>query len=200
MPETVEGLSDKEVLVLLQGWKYLSAIRGFKSVDHEVIASSYESVTVKTTIIWAGNYETSYKDVAFSALATASLNNTNSFAKNYLAEIAENRGLCRAIRGFLRIPIVGFDEVGPSIENGVSSSSEYDDITVSPTSPHFVLKRKLGEYGISWEVFKANCIKRNIDGAEEWTDLTKIPSGLIFNMIGKLEEGHKRKLTVKTEE
>ena len=194
LPTTTEGLSDKEVLVLLQGWKALSGFRQYKSVNHDVISASRESVTVKTTIVWKGNYETSYEDVSFSALATASLDNTFSFAKNYLAEIAENRGLCRAIRGFLRIPIVGFDEVGPSSANETSNDQESNNNTLSPIHACYPLQRKLDDYGISWEIFQASCVNKGVEGADSWTDIAQIPPNIVRGLIGKLIEKHEEKL------
>ena len=193
LPTTTEGLSDKEVLVLLVGWKQLLNFREFKSVNHDVISVSRESVTVKTTIIWKGNYETGFEDVSFSALATASIDNTFNFARNYLAEIAENRGLCRAIRGFLRIPIVGFDEVGPQSESE-ANTSEGDMPIINKSKYHAVLQQKMIEYNISWDTLKTNLVAKKYKDAENWNTLLDIPSTEIWAIVGRMDIRHKEKL------
>src|SRR6266404_7655338 len=113
IPKTSDVLPENELLVLLMGWRLIGSIRGYTSVDHQVIETSPESVTVKTTVCWIPNYETGYERVCSSSIASASLATTSSFAQNYLAEIASNRGFSRAVREFLRVAVLGFDEINP---------------------------------------------------------------------------------------
>lgn len=183
VPKTIEGLDDKEILVLLAGWKWLAKVRGFKSVAHTVLESKPDSAVVKTTVCWRGNYETNNEDICYSALATASINNTESFAQNYLAEIAENRGLSRATRGFLNISLVGADEVGPNKNREEQATSEF-----KPTEPHGVLQNKLKEHGKSFEKFKQEWIKLKHPEAEAWESIGDIPKQdvwVILEMIKK---------------
>ena len=108
----ISKLEDKDLLILLGGIKELAQIRGFKSVGYSIPSATPIYVMAACTIAWVGNYETNNEDIIFEALADASPDNTQSFAKNYLAAIAENRAFVRCVRNFLKINIVGQDEVG----------------------------------------------------------------------------------------
>src|SRR6266446_2588796 len=50
IPKTSDGLPENELLVLLMGWRLIGSIRGYTSVDHQVVNESPESVTIKTTV------------------------------------------------------------------------------------------------------------------------------------------------------
>lgn len=197
VPDSIENLSDKEMIVLLTGYKTLAAIRGFRSVDHQIVSASHESVTVQTKISWIGNYETDFRSVDYTALATASLSNTYSFCKNYLAEIAQNRGEVRAIRGFLRIPILGSDELGPQNEDdNVNAKNESNS---NPVSPHSVLQKKMTEKNISFDKIKSTSLsKKNSDGsckfpdAEKWESVLNIPVAIVLEILNNLAAKEKK--------
>jgi len=168
VPKTVEGLEDNQILVLLAGWRYLARVRGFKSVTHEVLSAADDLVIGKTTICWRGNYETGHEDICFSALATASVNNTTDFGQYYLSEMVENRGFSRATRGFLNIALVGADEI-----SDIKEKQPIQEFKL--TQPHGVLQKKLEERGKSFEKFKAEWIKLGHNEAEEWNSIGDIP-------------------------
>ena len=170
------------------------------------INSSFELVTVKTTIVWIPNYETNFEEVSYSAIATASLNNTFSFAQKYLGEIAANRGECRAVRGFLRIPILSFDEIGPKDSKNKSGSYESsggDDSQVNPAGPHAALERRLQEKGKSFDALKKKLSKDDafissssteekplsVEDVESWENISSIPVGLVIKILGYLAKG-----------
>ena len=184
VPKTVEGLDDNQILVLLAGWRWLARVRGFKNVAHEILSAADDVVLGKTTVCWRGNYETNDEDICFSALATASVNNTTGFGQYYLAEMAENRGFSRAVRGFLNIALVGADEISEIKEK--QSVQEF-----KLTEPHGVLQKKLEERGKSFTKFKAEWIKLGHDEAEEWDSIGDIPIKdvwVILEMIKKKEK------------
>jgi hypothetical protein len=181
VPRTIDGLDDKEILVLLAGWRWLARVRGFKSIEHQILECNPESVVVKTTVCWRGNYETNNEDICFSALATASVLNTASFAQQYLAEIAENRGFSRAVRGFCNISLVGFDEINP--EGDKNSPA----IETEPNKPHGVLQRKLEERGKTFEKFKSEYVKRNPEAAE-WQSINDIPLKEVWDILEAIKK------------
>lgn len=183
VPDSIDGLADKELLVGLQGYKMVAFLRGFKKVKHKIVSASSESVTIETKIIWIPNYETNFQEVSYTALATASLSNTYNFAQYYLAEIAQNRGECRAIRGFLRIPILASDELGPQKpeeENVVNK--------MQPGGPHATLQKKLDEKNIKWDKFKSFCIGKNVDNAEKWEDILSVDPGQVLNLLNLMNQ------------
>lgn len=180
VPDSTDGLPDNQLICLLFGYKWLAATRGFTSVNHKIISASLDSVTVRTRIKWIANYETKFREVTYDALATASLSNTFDFAQNYLAEIAQNRGECRAIRGFLRIPILASDELGPQKED---NSGPAANDKLQPGSPYVTLQKKLNDKNTPFDKFKNFCIGRKIENSDKWNDLFSIDAGQIVNLI-----------------
>ena len=134
-------LKDKDLCIMLGGLKELAQWRGFTSVRYDVVNASPEYVAMACEISWIKNFETNnilekespsshIESILFSSVADAHFGNTRSFAKNFLAAIAENRAFSRAVRNFLRINIVSDIELGEV--KGVS----FEDI-----------KEKLGKAG-----------------------------------------------------
>lgn len=184
VPESAEGLKDKEVLILLPALKEVAKLRGYSRVDHKAIITGPEYVSIKTTITWLPNFETDFRFVEFSSLASAHLGNTDSFAQRYLVEIAENRGFCRAVRNFLGIHIVAQDEV---------SKDQGEDSAVTMTkkfSPQQLLEDKLGEKGITFDKFLVSMQKLGED-TSAWKAFKDVPDEKIFLALNKIAEKEK---------
>ena len=178
----VTKLPDNKLLILLGGLKKLARLRGYSSVNHEVVHASEHLVTVKTTITWIPNYETDNRVIQFSALADAHGRNTDKFTRYYLAAIAENRGLVRVIRNFLGINIAGQDELGAAKVKEVA-----DEATASGQGLD-VLTTMLSVNDISFSAFQNRMIKEEVEGAAEWENLTSIPEVQIFDIIAIVEK------------
>lgn len=177
----VTKLPDNKLLILLGGLKRLARLRGYSSVNHEVVHASEHLVTVKTTITWIPNYETDGRVIQFSALADAHGRNTDKFTRYYLAAIAENRGLVRVIRNFLGINIAGQDELGAKVKEVA------DEATANGQGTE-VLATMLSVNEISFSAFQNRMIKEEIEGAAEWENLTSIPETQIFDIIAIVEK------------
>ena len=147
----ISKLEDKDLLILLGGIKELAQIRGFTCVSYDVPEAGPNYVIASCYINWIGNYETSNVDVSFQSLADASPDNTQSFARNYLAAIAENRAFVRCVRNFLKINIVGQEEVGVKVIEEPGSDN--------PISPAAVLHNLMKEKGISFDQIQKRLIK-----------------------------------------
>lgn len=109
----VNELDDAHLLVTLAGIKEMAGLRGYHKVDYDIIEASKEYVAMKCTIVWVPNYETGMKLVQFSGLADAHSSNTSGFGRKFLMAICENRAFSRAARNFLRINVIGQDELDP---------------------------------------------------------------------------------------
>jgi hypothetical protein len=179
----VTSLADNQLLILLAGIKELAQIRGFSSVDYEVLESRPDYVSVKCTINFIGNYETGFQPVTFSALADAHWDNTYNFAKNFLMAIAENRAFVRTVRSFLKVNIVGSDEMG--VASKPAQSTE-DDSNAS-SHPVALLQKTMNDYGLSFAQIKEGSIKKNIEGAGLWNDCNDIPPLSIFTIISGIK-------------
>jgi hypothetical protein len=132
IPDSTDGLEDKQLLILLGGIKELAKIRGIKSVSKRVIECSADRAVVICGVEFIGNYETGGERLLYEEVANATTANTNSFSQFFLETIASNRAFVRAVRNALRLDIVGTDELSsiPVHNNEVSGAAE----------PHFVLQ------------------------------------------------------------
>jgi hypothetical protein len=183
----VTTLPDNKLLILLAGIKELAQIRGFKNVSYEVIESRPDYVAVKCTIDFAPNYETGNRSVSFSSLADAHWDNTHNFAKNFLMAIAENRAFVRCVRSFLKIHIVGSDEMG-----GKNASSLLEQDSSSNSAPASLLEKTMQDYGINFNQIKEGAIRKNIEGASTWQSCDDIPPLSIFAIVSGIKSKNKK--------
>jgi hypothetical protein len=184
----VTTLPDNKLLILLAGIKELAQIRGFKNVSYEVIQSRPDYVAVKCTIEFLPNYETGNKTVSFSSLADAHWDNTHSFAKNFLMAIAENRAFVRCVRSFLKIHIVGSDEIGGKTNSITTSEHEIN----TSSAPAALLEKTMQDYGITFNQIKEGAIKKNIDGADTWSSCEDIPPLSVFTIVSGIKNKNKK--------
>jgi hypothetical protein len=183
----ITTLPDNQLLILLAGIKELAQIRGYTNVNYDVIQAQPDYVAVKCTINWIPNYETSMDPVSFSALAEAHLDNTKDFAKNFLMAIAENRAFIRAVRSFLKINIVGNDEIGKTthIDSDVESN-------ISITQPIALLQKTMEEYNISFEQIKERAVQKKMENAESWQSVNDISPLSMFTIISGIKNKNKK--------
>ncbi len=183
----VSTLADNQLLILLAGIKELAQIRGYTNVNYEVIQAQPDYVAVKCTINWVPNYETNMQEVSFSALADAHLDNTKDFAKNFLMAIAENRAFIRCVRSFLKINIVGNDEMGKTTH----VDSEVEPNT-SITQPVALLQKTMDEHGISFEQVKERAVQKKMENADNWTKIEDISPLAMFTIISGIKNKNKK--------
>ena len=183
----VTTLSDNQLLILLAGIKELAQIRGYTNVNYDVIQAQPDYVAVKCTINWIPNYETGMTPVSFSALADAHLDNTKDFAKNFLMAIAENRAFIRTVRSFLKINIVGNDEMGKTTH--VDAEIEPNTMITQPVA---LLQKTMEEHGISFEQVKERAIQKKMDGAENWSKIEDISPLSMFTIISGIKNKNKK--------
>lgn len=183
----ISSLADNQLLILLAGIKELAQIRGYKNVSYDVIQAQPDYVAVKCIIDWSPNYETNMEPVSFSALADAHLDNTKDFAKNFLMAIAENRAFIRAVRSFLKINIVGNDEMG--------KTTHVDTVlepTTTITQPIALLQKTMEEHGITFEQIKAGAIQKNMEGSKDWSSVNDISPLSMFTIISGIKSKNKK--------
>lgn len=177
----VSKLEDKDLLILLGGIKELAQIRGYSKVEYKVVAAAENYFATSCRITWVPNYETEGREIIFESLADASINNTKSFARFFLAAIAENRAFVRCVRNFLKINIVGQEELGDVkiIE---------DDNQINQTSPHAVLDKIMKEKNINFDTLKAKLIKEKFENSENISNILDIPKTKIFELIERIKK------------
>ena len=144
VPESIDGLEDKQLLIMLAGLKEVAKLRGFESVTYELVNVESRYVTAKCKIKWIGNYETDYYPVIYEDVANATFDNTDDFCIKFLETIACNRAFVRCVRNFLNIHIVGADEIDKS-KNRVADISDLIVSNALPISPQGTLEKAVNE-------------------------------------------------------
>jgi hypothetical protein len=194
VPQSIEGLSDNQLLIKLGGLKELAKIRGFTSLSYDVIKSERDYVVVKCKINWIGNFETGGMPIEFEDIANASLENTNDFCAKFLETIATNRAFVRCVRNFLNIHIVGDEE----IDKSKNKNRSYENIEqlqidgdISPQNllmKHAVKKLSIGNF----EDFKRKLremwtseLYQNTE-AKNWNSFKDIPAKECRKLISLL--------------
>lgn len=184
VPTSIEGLEDRELIILLGGIKELAQIRGYEAVNYKAISPSHDFVSAVCSIVWLPNYETEDRHVEFSAMGDAHPQNTNNFVRNYLSTIAENRSFVRCVRNFLRVNIVSQEEIGDTT-----------DVEQIQDMPKNVLALTMKEYGISFEQIKTKLITEKLEGAENFKSVDDIPKSTQFELIGRIKTKAQAKAT-----
>ncbi len=179
----VTKLKDSQLIILLGGIKELAQIRGYTDVKYDVCSPSADYVVATCSISWLPNLETEGRDVTFSAIGDASPSNTNGFAKFFLGPIAENRAFVRCVRNFLRINIVGQEELGDN-ESMVTASKKQGPQSVDPKS---MLSNLMAEKNISFEQIKKKLITEGFPKAKEFSSVADIPKLKSFEIIERLK-------------
>ena len=176
----ISKLEDKDLLILLGGTKELASIRGFSSVEYSVVCPHPEYVVASCKINWIPNYETEGNAISFSAIGDASPYNTKSFAKNFLGPTAENRAFVRCVRNFLKINIVGQDEIGkPDKEQATEESND--------SSPTSILSKIMKEKKIPFKKIKDKLVEEKFDKADSIESVEDIPKIKIFELIERIK-------------
>jgi hypothetical protein len=181
----VTKLKDHELIILLGGIKELAQIRGYTDVHYDVRTPSPEYVVATCKVSWIPNYETEGKEVTFSAIGDASPSNTDNFAKLYLGPIAENRAFVRCVRNFLRINIVGKEELAnPKLGNNTASTSRMEN----QTDPRYLLERVMKEKELDFTNIKKKLVKEDFSNAKDLESVSDIPKAKIFELIERIKK------------
>ncbi len=179
----VSKLEDHQLIILLAGIKELSQIRGYTNVRYEVTSPSPDYVVATCSIDWIPNYETEDRAVTFSAIGDASPHNTQSFAKFFLGPIAENRAFVRCVRNFLKINIVGQDELGQA-----KIAVDPQDQPETQASPVALLKNVMKEKGVTFDKLKARLVTEKYEKIDKINTLEDIPKVKIFELIERMKK------------
>ena len=187
--QDVAELKDTDLCILLGGIKELAEVRGNTSITYGVTCPSSDYVIANCTITWLPNYETGGKEVSFSSLGDSSLNNTAPInGIYYLASTAENRAFVRCVRNFLRINIVGREEMGSLNQpQGVPSSSTSRG-AMGQVDVKMCLSSLMEDRKINFDKIKGWLVKRGVTNAENFTSVSDIPKLDAYATIKAIEK------------
>lgn len=177
VPKSIDGLEDKDLLILLAGIKELANIRGYSSVEYSVSSPAGDYIAAVCRITWLPNFETEGKSLTFSAIGDASPFNTTSFGKNFLGPMAENRAFVRCVRNFLKINITGQDEMAPSASEQI----------IEDTSSN-ILEELMKKHGVTFQKIKEKLIEEKFDNASLLESISDIPKFKQFELIERIKK------------
>lgn len=180
IPESIDGLEDKDLLILLQGIKVLAGLRGIKSVTYHLASPSIEYVAAICQVIFTANYESEHREITFSAIGDAHYNNTKDFGRNFLAACAENRAFVRAIRNYLRISIISSEEMGRDNQPEQKEESSFNAVTL--------LNNLMKSKGFTFNSIKKKLVLEKFEGAENFNSTADIPPFKIYELINRITE------------
>lgn len=173
-----DKVEDKDLCILLGGIRFLANLIGYKSINYVIGQSTPDYCSATCTIVFKGNYSTNNEDRAHSDSASATLNNTASFYRNYLVEAATNRAFCRTVRGYCNLSIVSKEEL--SEKNIAPDDQPTESSSIKPIE---TLKGILKQKNRTFDELRAKLVKDGMKDAEEWKSIDDIPKIKIFDII-----------------
>jgi hypothetical protein len=179
VPESIEGVADFDLIILLAGLKELAKLRGYISLDSKPVVACPEYVCVECKIQWLPHRDTGGLIITSTGIAMATLKNTEGFTKAYLAEMAENRAFARCIRSFLGINIVSREEIG-------SESLAEEAPKTNAADPAVQLENLMIQKNVTFETIKQKVMESKFKGAENWQSIKDIPKYKIMSLIKKI--------------
>ena len=177
----ITKLQDKDLMILLQGLKELADLRGYKSVTYKIINASPEYCCASCNIKWIGNYESEGREIEFESVGDASLSSTDSFAKLYMGAIAENRAFVRCVRNFLRINIVGRDE----IKDGAKAEAQNNNTLNKQVS---LLEEMMEKKKVQFDPHIISKLKEIGRWDEKYKSIRDLPPELIFLFLERIKK------------
>jgi hypothetical protein len=179
----VSKLEDKDILVLLGGFKELADIHGYTKVSYKFPVAQPDFVSCICRIDFIPSYNTEMRQISFESCADASHNNTQSIGgKYFLTTTAENRAFVRAVRNFLRINILAKDELVLGAKNQFEEQAENN-----PASPKNAVLDKMKKMGFtSFKEARVKFEEINILDYKGFETLNDVPGdkmmGLMMNL------------------
>ena len=183
----INKLKDWQLIILLGGIKELAQIRGYTNVTYDVVSPNSDYVVATCNITWRPNYETEGQEVVFSAIGDASPNNTTGFGRAFLAACAENRAFVRCVHNFLRINIVGKEEL-----SGNNISYDQSNQQQNSSDPKALLKDLMDSKNVDFNMIKAKLEKEDYDTSKLNT-LDDLPKIKVFELIERLNSAKVKK-------
>lgn len=181
----VSKLEDKDVLVLLAGFKELADIHGYTKVSYKFPVAQSDFVSCVCRIDFIPSYHTEMRAISFESCADASYNNTIPMnGKYFLTTTAENRAFVRAVRNFLRINVLGRDE----ITFGGKGAQNEEQSEINPASPKNVAREKIKKMGFTSFKEVANKLKEIGITDFDYERLDLVPTDKIMSLMGHLSK------------
>lgn len=191
-PESIEGLSEEQMIVSLAGLKWIAKVRGYSAVLQEVVESNQEDYAIcKCTINWIANAESCA--CVYTDVASATKDNTSGhFGPKFLESIAANRAFCRAVRNFLNINSVSDQEIDPADQYKTKKETKPKEKKKNKTQESLekLAQQKGCEEFVQLKNMFVSLGYKN-DESDSWEDYYDVPASEGRVLIAKLKKQEK---------
>lgn len=189
IPNSIENLDNQDILLLLDAFKFLVDLRGYNSITLPLIQANGNRTTTTCQIEWIPNFETGFEKKITTACGDATMESTNGFG--FIGPISENRAFIRCVRNFLKIPVLGKDELdqnskvkaAPSKEN--TEDEEDNSLKTKRVKSLQVLMK---EKGVSFESLVKKAVEENNMENGAITNLNDFSLSTINDFITRLNK------------
>ena len=107
-----------------------------------------------------------------------------------MAACAENRAFVRCVRNFLRIAIVGKEELSGS--NNINASLQQGDQALNQSDPKTLLQELMKKKNVSFDTLKSKLDSENYD-ISKVNSLNDLPKIKVFELIERLQAAKPKK-------
>lgn len=206
-------VKDDWLRIRLGGINQLANLRGYRSLEYELVTATESKAACVCRMEFIGNYETDGYPVICSAIASATLRSVDKNFSPYLETFAENRAFARCVKRALQINILSDIEIGGESKKGDDSSSvsNGDEGETSATTtnsnqgfePYDRLKELCSNPSpmspISFDALKKTAVEHYKSELKsdptEWTGFESIQPIDAYVLIGKIKEKQEKLLT-----
>lgn len=138
----VKDIEDAKLIIKLGGINELANLRGFDSVEYDIVKAELDHVVMQCRIKWIEKEVDGIKLPAqtYCSTAGASRENSDPFWHDLLETCAENRAFTRAVRKYLGVNIVGEEEI--------QKAKKAPTVAVGSPNPQSTLLKVMANKGI----------------------------------------------------
>ncbi len=180
-----DKVEDVDLVQLLGAAKYLLKLRGFTEVISIPNECSEQYASVNCSIKFIPNFESEGQSQIYTENACAHQNNTNSFTRHYLVEMATNRALCRCVRSYLGISIVSKEELGASTEE---SSQQDTNSFANANRQDAILIDIMDKKKVMFDPHIIEKLKKENKYKLEYKSVSDLPADIKFDLIDRLKQ------------
>lgn len=178
---TVADAIDTELVVTLQGIRWLLDTIGYKQVKMKIDAATPDYAAATCEITFIPNDEEKFEQI-YSASASAHPGNTKHWYANYLIEASSNRAMCRAVRGYARVNVVSREELGANLDSNEST------VETAPVKQIKLLSDLMDKKMVKFDPHIVKKLKDANQYKEEYKSVNDLPKEVIFDLLERLKK------------
>ena len=129
------SVKDDWLRIRLGGINQLANLRGYRSIEYDLVAATDGKAAAVCRMEFIGNFETEGLPIICSAIASATVRSVDRNFIPYLETFAENRAFSRCVKRALQINILSDIEVGGESKSAAAGGTDTVDDESSTSAP-----------------------------------------------------------------